>query len=36
MHTIVIKLAIIYLKHYTPTCFGPYWSIIRDYINVVV
>ena len=24
---------IIYLKHYTPTCFEPYWSIIREYIN---
>jgi hypothetical protein len=33
MHTTVIIFTIIYLKTLTPTCFGPYSSIIRQYIN---
>jgi len=32
LHTTVTLLTVIFLKQ-TPTCFGPYWSNNRNYIN---
>ena len=36
MHTIFNAFIIRFIKHHTPTCFGPYWSIITKYLNLIM
>jgi hypothetical protein len=33
MHKIVISFTVIFFKYQIPTLFGPYWPIVREYIN---